>query len=145
MIVVLIILSLLILLFFLSKNSQLTPLQTEFTNKIKPLTDRLNILLNDPDYIKFKELVPGIITYTINKKITITPVTSEGDLNKLNELRDKWPSVLKKCKELIILLEQLIKLAENSVGVYSPEQLKVFVVYYTNFINNTSKIIKYIS
>jgi hypothetical protein len=145
MITVLIILSLLILLIFLLNNSQLTPLQTEFTNKIKPLTDKLNKILNDPDYNEIKDLVPGLITYTINKQISITPVTSKGDLNKLNELKSKWPSVLEKCKELVLLLEHFIKLAENSVGVYTPEQLKVFVVYYNNIINNTSKIINYIS
>ena len=139
----LIIVILLVVAFIYFRRTPFTPQQTSFQKQIQPLLDRINKLINSNDFNKLKVYVPGLTNLNLDKSTnTIVKEITKGDIPKLNEMKDTTPQLISDCDTLTKDLTELISLAQNSEGVYTPSQLNAFTVYYTNLLNNVNLIKK---
>jgi len=121
--------------------SSFTPIQQNFLNKLNPVLEKINAIINDPSYSKMMVSIPGQTLLSVGSSgKLIADVTSSGSIDNT-----KIPEVLSKANELIPLLTNAIKLVEKSEGVYNSQQLEAFVNYYSNILNNTQIVVKYLS
>jgi hypothetical protein len=102
-------------------------------------------ILNDPNYRILIENVPGQKIYIISGNPPgLTPEIIKGDTSKVDSLKNNFPKLLEQTNELINNLNDFMGLAKDSSGVYTPEKLNAFMVYYNNMLNNITLIKNYL-
>jgi len=119
--------------------------EQDYLNETKDLQNVIGTILNDTNYKILMDNVPGQKIYNIvGNPPTLESSILQGDPSKVEEISSKFPELLEKTNKLIDSLTQFILIAENTNGVYTPEKMKTFVVYYTNVLNNAIIIKKYL-
>jgi hypothetical protein len=142
----LLIIALALLLFLNFKLRFMVSDPTElYLSKTSELRNKIGSIINDPDYQILINSVPGQKNYSIKgDPPTLTPFIIEGDISKVETLREDFFSLRKDTDELIDALNNYISIAKESQGVYTPEKLDAFLVYYNNMLNNIILIKKYL-
>jgi len=142
----LLIITLVLLLFLNFKLKFMVSDPTElYLSQTTDLRNKIGSIINDPDYQILINSVPGQKNYTISgDPPTLTPFITDGDTSKVDSLKDDFPALLAETNELINSLNNYISIAKESQGVYTPEKLNAFLVYYNNMLNNIIVIKKYL-
>ena len=111
------------------------------------LNDRTIIsnILSDSNFEILVNNVPGQTVFNIaGDPPTLTKTISEGNPQKIN-LNVNLNKLNEKCDQIISAINNYILIAQNSIGVYTPERLDAFVLYYQNMVNNINIIKNYIN
>jgi len=142
----LLIIGLIILLILISRLNFMASDPTQvFLSQTTDVRNVISSVLNDPEYQILINNVPGQKTYNISgNPPTLIPEIIQGDTSKIDPLKNTFPQLLYQSNELINALNNFISMAKNTTGVYTPEKLNSFLVYYNNMLGNITLIKNYL-
>jgi len=141
---IIIVIIILILLNFKVLFTSSNPTQ-DYLNAIKNDQNVISNIISDPNFSILINNVPGQNIFNIaGNPPTVSQIIIPGNPDKVNVLKNKFSQLLLQADQLISAINDYIAIAQNTTGVYTPEKLNAFNLYYKNMLNNIQIIKKYI-